>query len=162
MRPVRRLTFRIREFETDKRGDLHAAVLSKFLQEAATVHAAELGVSVESLVDSGVAWVLRRLHLNVTRWPKAGDEIFLGGTTLPGGLVIPLNRDGLTDYILKNLNTAGFQNFMVDLDGQGKGTATLDTLGPLSPQFIGRTMSFAFTLTGSYDFVSNPIDVRIE
>ena len=77
MRPVHRLTFRIREFETDKRGNLHAAILCKFLQEAATVHAAELGVSVESLVDSGVAWVLRRLHLNVTRWPKAGDEIII-------------------------------------------------------------------------------------
>jgi|GEM_PF-3042693 len=84
------------------------------------------------------------------------------GTMLPGGLVIPLNRDALTNYILSHLTSPMFLDFKGNLDGQGKGLATLDTLGPMSPQYIGETLSFAFTLTQTYDFVSNPVSIVIE
>jgi hypothetical protein len=45
------------------------------LQEAATAHAAELGVAVDALVGNGVAWVLSRVDLHVERWPRCDDEI---------------------------------------------------------------------------------------
>jgi acyl-ACP thioesterase len=67
----------VRSYETDARGRLRPQVLCRWLQEAATVHAAELGVSVESLIDGGVAWVLSRLQVVVRRWPASGDELVI-------------------------------------------------------------------------------------
>jgi medium-chain acyl-[acyl-carrier-protein] hydrolase len=75
MRPIHRLAFRVRDYETDPHGRLRAAVLCRLLQEAATEHAARLGVAVEALIGSGVAWVLSRLSLRVERWPGVDDEI---------------------------------------------------------------------------------------
>jgi len=67
--------FRVRSFEADPLGRLQVPILCRLLQEAATAHAAELGVAVDTLVDSGVAWVLNRLDLHVQRWPQSDDEI---------------------------------------------------------------------------------------
>ena len=50
-------------------------MLCKLLQEAATAHAAKLGVAVESLREAGVAWVLSHLRLRVERWPGPDAEI---------------------------------------------------------------------------------------
>jgi acyl-ACP thioesterase len=52
-------------------------ILCRFLEEAAVAHAAILGVAVESLIESGVAWVLSRLHLEMERWPAADEEIVI-------------------------------------------------------------------------------------
>jgi acyl-CoA thioesterase FadM len=69
--------FRVRSFEADPLGRLQVPILCRLLQEAATAHAAELGVAVDALVDSGVAWVLNRLDLHVQRWPRSDDEIVI-------------------------------------------------------------------------------------
>ena len=84
------------------------------------------------------------------------------GTLLPGGqAVIPINRDFLTNYILANLNTAMFSSFLGNLDSLGNGSATLDTLGPVAPVWAGRTLHFAFAVTGTWDFASNAVTVKI-
>lgn len=83
------------------------------------------------------------------------------GTMLPGGTVIPLNRDALTDIILANLNGPLFQNFLGNLDGEGKATATLNIPGPVDPSHAGKKVTFAFTLTGGFDFASNPMFIEI-
>jgi len=75
MRPEHRQSFRVRSYETDPHGRLRAPILCKLLQEAATVHAAALGVAVESLIDAGIAWVLSHLSLEVERWPGPDTEI---------------------------------------------------------------------------------------
>ena len=69
--------FRVRSFETDPLGRLQVPILCKLLQEAATAHAAILGVAVETLIESGVAWVLSRLHLDMQRWPTSDEEIII-------------------------------------------------------------------------------------
>ena len=84
------------------------------------------------------------------------------GTTLPGGEVIPLNRDALTDIILNNLNGVVFQNFSGTLDESGRATATLNLPSPINPDHAGKTITFAFTLTDGFDFVSNPVLVKID
>jgi hypothetical protein len=84
------------------------------------------------------------------------------GTILPGGKVIPLNRDALTNLILENLNGAVFQNFSGVLDENGRALATLNVPGPIDPGQAGKTVTFAFTLTGGFEFVSNPVFVEIE
>ena len=69
--------FRVRSYETDLLGRLQVPILCKLLQEVAVAHAAILGVGVESLINSGVAWVLSRLHLEMERWPTADNEIVI-------------------------------------------------------------------------------------
>lgn len=71
----------VRSYETDPHGRLQAPILCQLLQEVATAHAGRLGVSVESLIDRGVAWVLSRLELEMKRWPGADEEIVI--TTWP-------------------------------------------------------------------------------
>jgi acyl-ACP thioesterase len=75
MRSTYRESFQVRSYETDPRGRLQVPILCQLLQEAATAHAAILGVAVESLIDSGVAWVLSRLHLEMDRWPATDEDI---------------------------------------------------------------------------------------
>ena len=82
MSPFHQQRFRIRAYETDPEGRLQAHILCKLLQEAATVHAAELGVSVESLREIGVAWVLSYLHLHVEKWPGSDAEIVVKTTVV--------------------------------------------------------------------------------
>jgi len=82
------------------------------------------------------------------------------GFKLPGGRVLPINNDWLTGFILSHINGSQFQDFQGYLDGQGQAVAHLD-LGPLSPLYVGETATLAFTLTQTYDFVSNPIDIEI-
>lgn len=82
------------------------------------------------------------------------------GTLLPGGLILPLNRDWVSNYILGHINGSLFQDFQGYLDGQGQAAAHLQMV-PLSPLYAGETVTFAFTLTATYDFVSNPIDIEI-
>jgi len=69
--------FRVRSYETDPLGRLQVPILCKLLQEAATAHAAILGVAVETLIESGVAWVLSRLHLEMRRWPTSDEHIVI-------------------------------------------------------------------------------------
>jgi medium-chain acyl-[acyl-carrier-protein] hydrolase len=66
--------FRVRSYEADSLGRLQVPILCRMLQEAATAHAAELGVAVDALVDNGVAWVLSRLDLHVERWPRCDER----------------------------------------------------------------------------------------
>jgi len=77
MRTTYREGFQVRSYETDTQGRLQIPILCQLLEEAAVAHAAVLGVAVESLIDSGVAWVLSRLHLEMDRWPAADEEIVI-------------------------------------------------------------------------------------
>jgi acyl-ACP thioesterase len=67
----------VRSYETDPVGRLQAPILCKLLQEVAVVHAAILGVAVETLLERGTAWVLSRFELTIDRWPGADDEIVI-------------------------------------------------------------------------------------
>ena len=87
----------------------------------------------------------------------------LTGTTpgfgLPGGRVVPINWDALTNVILASLGNPVFQGFMGNLDGTGGATAVFDTLGAVDPLLIGQTLNFAFLLSPppGWDFASNAI-----
>ena len=83
------------------------------------------------------------------------------GTTLPGGIVAPLNRDNFTQFVIQNTNGPGFQGFAGSLDANGFASATIDTLGPIPASLVGRTAHFAFVTLNPIDFASNPVAVRI-
>jgi len=93
----------------------------------------------------------------------AGLDGTVPGTLLPGGFAtIPLNRDWFTDFVLSHLNGAVFVDFYGRLNGAGGGAARLDTLGPINPYFVGRTVHFAWAVTVPLDFASNAVAVAIE
>jgi len=84
------------------------------------------------------------------------------GTPLPGGYVtLPLNMDLFSDLVLSLLNTPVFMDFMGVLDSMGRATAQMNTFGPLPPDCAGLDIFFAFACKNPWDFVSNPIAIKI-
>ncbi len=83
------------------------------------------------------------------------------GTNLGNGLTAPLNWDSFSDWTIRNANSPFLNNFSGTLDGNGFGTAVLDTLGPVSSSYSGLTAHFAFVLLNPLDFVSNAIPVLL-
>jgi acyl-ACP thioesterase len=70
-----RQAFRVHTYEVDTRRRLTLRALCAYLQEAAGLHAAQLGASMERLAEDGLAWVLHRLKLEIARWPRQGEEV---------------------------------------------------------------------------------------
>jgi len=84
------------------------------------------------------------------------------GTILPGGNILPLNRDVFTDYILKYFNYPTFDDFRGWFDWNGQIFATLNVQPNAIPTpWIGKFMNFSFTTELPYNFQSNPVEVEI-
>ena len=84
------------------------------------------------------------------------------GTILPGGNILPLNRDVFTDYILNYFNYPTFDDFRGWFDWNGQRDAAFNAQPDAIPaSWIGSFMSFAFTTEIPYDFQSNPVEVEI-
>lgn len=113
-----RQTFRIRSYETDQQGRLQAPILCRLLQEAATAHAAELGVAVETLIDGGVAWVLSRLRLSVQRWPRAEEEFVVETWPAAANRLFAERRFELMDTTGAIIGTAATLWFILDLESR--------------------------------------------
>jgi medium-chain acyl-[acyl-carrier-protein] hydrolase len=69
--------FEVRAYEVDPRGHLATPTLCDWLQEAAGQHARALGWAIEELEESGLTWVLSRLHLRLQAWPMWGSVVRL-------------------------------------------------------------------------------------
>ena len=82
------------------------------------------------------------------------------GTTLPGGVNLPVNWDVFTNIVLALVNTAPFSGFLGQLDTNGQATAKFDTLGPI-PGTAGAAFTFAFALNKPWDFASNAVTVSV-
>ncbi len=67
--------FSIHTYDTDFRGRALPVSILSFLQEAASEHAALLGLSVTGLMKDGLTWVLSRYQLRVSRYPAIGEAI---------------------------------------------------------------------------------------
>src|SRR5512136_2711812 len=68
-------TFPVRLIEIDAHGTLAVGALCDYLQEAAGNHAGSLGLSVASLMERHLTWVLSRLRLRIERQPAAGERL---------------------------------------------------------------------------------------
>ncbi len=93
-------TFRVRAYETDIHGHVSIQTLCNYLQEVAGNHAEALNVSVERLRPDHLAWVLARLHVKVSAYPKWGETVRIESW--------PTGEDGL--YALRDFlvfNEAG-------------------------------------------------------
>lgn len=84
------------------------------------------------------------------------------GLPLPGGhAILPLTWDAFTSLVLRLANTPAFASFSGALDDAGRGVATFDSLGPLPPESVGLTLSFAYAIVDGFRLASSPIDVEI-
>ena len=65
----------VRASDCTPHGTVSVPALCVYLQEAAGRHAAELGVSMETLQDDDRAWVLSHLHLALDRVPAGASAV---------------------------------------------------------------------------------------
>jgi medium-chain acyl-[acyl-carrier-protein] hydrolase len=116
MRVTHRGRYRVRSYETDPHGRLEVPILCKLLQESATAHAAILGVAVESLIKSGVAWVLSRLHVEMERWPAANEEIVIETWPEAANRLFTERRFAVFDAADNSVGTASTLWLILDLE----------------------------------------------
>jgi len=117
---------------------------------------AAAGCDIPMFLDAGSAYGGRSYRV------AGGMSGSSPGTPLPGGKVLPVNWDWLTTFMLNHPSSPVFQDFKGALDGQGGAVARFVLAGPGASAYAGRTLTFAFTLTGAFDFVSNPVNIEIE
>ncbi len=67
----------VRSYDVDRRGSVAPRVILNWLQDLAGAHARALGASMDSLADDGLAWVLRRLRVEVLRPSFLADALEL-------------------------------------------------------------------------------------
>jgi medium-chain acyl-[acyl-carrier-protein] hydrolase len=67
----------VRYHELDSHGNVSPVTLLNYLQDTAGLHAAQLGVAVSDLRKIGLTWVLSRIHLIVTQYPRAEDTVVI-------------------------------------------------------------------------------------
>jgi acyl-ACP thioesterase len=65
----------VRYHELDSHGNVSPVTLLDYLQDTAGLHAARLGISVSDLRRQGITWVLSRIHLLVTQYPRADESV---------------------------------------------------------------------------------------
>ena len=80
---VWREDYRIRSYEVDCRNRLSILSMFSFMQEAASRHAAALGVSIHQLQAENYTWLLSRLKIKIVAPPGWNDQIRIN--TWPSG-----------------------------------------------------------------------------
>lgn len=130
-------------------------ILQKGMYADAYTISATNGGSINLFLESGVQNALRKyLILGSLNATTPGYE-------LPGGYCyLPFNLDQFTLFILSQINTTTFAGFLGDLDARGKGSAQINA-PPISQYFIDVVMYYSFVLNNPYNFVSNPVAIRI-
>ena len=67
--------FPIRSYEVDCHNRLSILSMFSFMQEAASKHAAALGVSIQQLLAENHTWLLSRLKIKIAAYPGWNDQI---------------------------------------------------------------------------------------
>jgi len=75
--------YQVRSYEVDRRNQLSIQSIFNFMQEAASRHAAKLGVSVQQLLAENYTWLLSRLKIRIDAYPGWKDQIQV--STWPSG-----------------------------------------------------------------------------
>lgn len=73
--PVHIESFIVRSYEIDSSGRLTIPSLFCYLQESASNHATEYGLSMNELRSRGLTWMISRIHLEMRRYPCWGETV---------------------------------------------------------------------------------------
>jgi acyl-ACP thioesterase len=76
--------FFVRSYEAGVDNRVGIAQLCNYLQEAAGAHAEELGFGILELQSKGISWMLSRLSLEISSYPRWGEKLKV--RTWPSGL----------------------------------------------------------------------------
>jgi len=137
MRAVHQQRFRVRAYETDPNGRLEVPILCKLMQETAVAHAAILGVSVETLMDNGVAWVLSHLRLTIERWPGSDTEIIIKTWPEAANRLFTERRFEILGLAEETLASASTLWLVLDLERRRPVRLPAEVLEALSKHEIG-------------------------
>ena len=91
--------FTIRSYEVDCHSRLSIVSVFNFMQEAASQHAAALGVSIQQLLSENYTWLLSRLKIKLNTYPAWNDRLTVD--TWPSGVQ---RLFALRDFELKDQN----------------------------------------------------------
>jgi fatty acyl-ACP thioesterase A len=69
------MRLQVRVYEAGPGGTAGIPVLADYLQESAAAHADALAVGAEPMAAAGLAWILTRLKIAVTRLPAVGESV---------------------------------------------------------------------------------------
>jgi hypothetical protein len=121
--------------------------------ETGAVHETD-GGTVNFDLDAGPAYAGRKYFMLAS---VSGTS---PGTSLPGGLTLPINQDFMFDLVFTfaPLNLF-FQNFSGTLDSNGQAEATFDYPG--YPGSAGLVFYFAWMCYAPFDYVSNAVPVEV-
>ena len=75
--------YKVRCGDVNRNGDIRTDVLFDCFQEAANMHAEQLGCGFNVFMQKNIAWVLARIRLDVLRTPRLGDTLQI--RTWPSG-----------------------------------------------------------------------------
>jgi medium-chain acyl-[acyl-carrier-protein] hydrolase len=84
MNPIWKESYFVRSYDVGINSVLKPQVLFQFFQEAASNHAAHLGVGYDALQKLGLFWALSRVKVKIEKLPAWRDEVTL--TTWPKGV----------------------------------------------------------------------------
>lgn len=76
-------TFRIGASQTDLNAHLRPGALLEIMQEVAGEHAASLGAGRDELLQLNIAWVLTRVEVCMTRYPRFGETLTVETYPMP-------------------------------------------------------------------------------
>lgn len=69
--------FIVRSSEIDYRGQATLPTLVSYMHEAAWDNTVTLGISMYDLLERGMTWVLQRLRVEMFRYPKHSEKVFV-------------------------------------------------------------------------------------
>ena len=110
-------SFKVRSYECGKDGFATLPTVCNYLQEAASLHAEELGFSKTDFAAAGsdITWVLTRLRVKMLRYPR-WEEVVTVSTFPRGGRKIVAWRDfALTGRDGESLGVATTEWMVIDL-----------------------------------------------
>ena len=111
------------------------------------------GGAVNFTLDAGLG------QANRSYFMFSGVSGTVPGTTLPGGVILPINWDVFTNYVIDQYSAPYFTNFLGQLDASGMASAKFDTQGSIG--ISGFSIYFAFGLYGPWNFASNAVTIDV-
>ena len=85
---VKQYSYPVTSFLIDEKNHLSLSSLVALIGETAWVHAAELGVGYEYLMQSGCSWILLKQRIEMEDWPRWEETIILRTWLRPDAKVV--------------------------------------------------------------------------
>ncbi len=124
-------TFQIASYQTDVTARIRPGAILELMQEVAGAHAERLGVGRSHLLPQGLAWVLTRIEVQMSRYSLSGETITVETFPMPNRRVFFPRYFIFRDGQGQQIGCAG--SFWVVLDIATRKMANAAEIAPLLP-----------------------------